>query len=110
MSTLLNTPLLNLSQTIYGNDKVRMSQRQAEIVLIFALTTPEWILAWTLQQMLRARKLVRDQEQASSKDEEMQQERYQTTSDSYNSSRGAPGSSEGQSSNEGSVAALGESR
>lgn len=86
-----------------------VAQREAVIVFVVALIAPEWILAWALRQMFKARELVGELERASLKAEKMRQERCLTTSDSTSSPPETSGSAHGHSSSEGSMAAHDES-
>lgn len=82
-----------------------LSQREAMLVFLVAFIAPEWILAWAIRQMLRARKLIGELEQASSNAKMLRKKRCSMKSDSKNSSREAVGSAQGHSSSEESAAA-----
>lgn len=86
------------------------TQWQAVIVLIVTLIAPEWILAWALRQMFRARELVGELEKASAQAKKMLQERGWETSESNYSSQEASGSLEGHMISEGSVVVQDESK
>ncbi|KAF7984855.1 hypothetical protein HWV62_10817 [Athelia sp. TMB] len=68
-----NVPAPKVVRIRHANSLVRtglfvwnkvLDQRQAAIVFVVTLLVPEWVLAWALRQWLRARKLVRELENA----------------------------------------------